>query len=64
MSGATAAAIDAAAERIGVPDRGHPDAPCEERLSPELRAITLLVAAPLGWLLWAGLIYGIKALVF
>lgn len=32
-------------------------------LCPELRAATLFVAAPLGWLIWAGLIYGVQVLL-
>lgn len=34
-----------------------------EGLRPELRAATLFVVAPLGWLMWAGLIYGAKLLL-
>jgi hypothetical protein len=62
MPGATVAVTEAAAETV--PEWACADARCDEGLSLQLRAVTLFVAAPLGWLLWAGLIFGVKALFF
>ncbi len=46
------------------PDQAFAGFRDKKGLSPELRATVLFAVAPLGWLIWAGFIYGVKALLF
>jgi len=47
-----------------LPEWHHSASREDEALTPQLRTVTLLVVAPLGWLIWAGLILGAKSLLF
>ncbi len=53
----TARTVDLACDQAFEDFRGS------EELPPPMRAAVLFVLAPLGWLIWAGLFYGVQALL-